>query len=327
MAIESNKRDRRHSENMDFITQQMPRDMDPSLSPAVTTTAPQGLQLINSTTMALPHASLPPYSGGFIVTGGPAGAQVVASPQLVQMTPHVPAGIPIVMSSPTVSTPLPAPLSNNHSYCSSEDRDDVQSHGSGDSSELPPAKRPALENTTHMKVTMGNNKGPFSLHQTSAGNIIMTHGAMGGSPAPQHLIQMGPQGQIPIVLPTTPVSTVREHHAPHLNGKTEADTKGPESGPITVSHLPSHHGNLLISQRSSSSTPSTYPAHNLFQMAPHPNIPGLIIPQPLPTTPSSSKEGDERRKAVIEQEKAAGTSSPAVAKMPFANISVQPGQL
>ena len=145
MAIDSNKRDRRHSENMDFMAPQLQRgEMDPNLSPVVTTT-PQGLQLIGSPTMALPHTSLPPYSGGFIVTGGPGGTH-----QLVPM-PHVP-GIPIVMP-PHTSIPVSTPsqqVTSHSSHASSEDREDVQSHSSGESL-APPAKRPALD-PAHIKM-------------------------------------------------------------------------------------------------------------------------------------------------------------------------------
>ena len=279
MAIDSNKRDRRHSENMDFMAPQLQRgEMDPILSPVVTTTTPQGLQLISSPTMALPHTSLPPYSGGFIVTGGPGGTH-----QLVQMTPHVP-GIPIVMPSPaTIPVSAPshqqaAPLSN-HSHASSEDREDVQSHSSGESL-APPAKRPALE-TTHIKMSGGGaNRGSYSLHQTSTGNIIMTHGCVASAGGPQ-LIQMGPHGQIPIVLPTGQVSAVREQKCPtpqhlHLNGKTESSIAKSEAG-LTVTALAHSHpagaitaaGGMVLSQQQRA---SPHTARSLLQMAHHPNI-------------------------------------------------------
>lgn len=331
MAIDSNKRDRRHSENMDFMAPQLQREMDPILSPVVSST-PQGLQLISSPTMALPHTSLPPYSGGFIVAGGPGGTH-----QLVQMTPHMP-GIPIVMPTPAtipVSThsQQATPLSN-HSQ-TSEDREDAQSHSSGESM-APPAKRPALE-PSHVKLGGGTtNRAGYSIHHTSTGNIIMTHGGVASAGAPQ-LIQMNPHGQIPIVLPTGQVSTVREQKCPtpqhiQLNGKTESSiTKSEAGGGITVTALPhSHSAGAMLSQQQRGSLPPSHPPRNLLQMAQHP---GLIIPQPLPPTPhtAQSANGEERRKT--EQEKNGATAQPhppttnaGPVKMPFANISIQPGK-
>ena len=326
MAIDSNKRDRRHSENLDFIAPQLQRDMDPNLSPVITTTH-QGLQLISSPTMALPHGSLPPYSGGFIVAGGPGG-----TPQLVQMTPHVP-GIPIVMPSPTVPVSTPSQiLPSSHTHSSSEDRDDVQSHASGENSE-PPAKRPALDGN-HVKATVGSNRGPYSIHQTTAGNFIMAHGSV-ASPGSHHLIQMSPHGQIPLVLPTTPVSTAREQqkcpppsHNLQLNGRTESSSKTTENGGLTVTAISPHPGNIILAQRGSPVTPQT---HNLFHMAHHPTIPGLItIPsnQAGAAPPTPKVDGEEKRRATAEKDKVVGTcnSTPSVVKMPIANISIQSGR-
>lgn len=335
MAIDSNKRDRRHSDNMDFITPQLQRELDPNLSPVVTTAT--GLQLISSPTMAFPHASLPPYSGGFIVAGGPGGTHVVASPQLMQMASHVP-GIPIMMPSPTipVSTPTPSqappPTLSNHSQASSsEDKDDIQSYGSGDGME-PPAKRLALEGT-HVKVTPTCNSraGPYSIHQTSTGNFIMTHGGVVPSATPQ-LIQMGGP-HMPIVLPTN--STVREQQkystsTLHMNGKGEINPVQSESMAVTAlsSHPGPGAGVAVLSQRASPAGvgPTTHAARSLLQMAHHPNIPGLIIPQPIgPTSAVPQNGGDKRRK---EQEKIAGTTTSNYSvKMPFANISIQPGEI
>lgn len=340
IAIDSNKRDRRHSETMDFMAPQLQRELDPTLSPVVSTTPqPGGLQLISSPTMALPHGSLPPYSGGFIVTGGPGGTHVVASPQLVQMASHVP-GIPIVMPSPPipVSTPSQAPpLSNQSQGSSSEDKDDVQSHASGDGMEPPPAKRPALE-SPHIIVTSGgssttnSNRGAYSIHQTSTGNFIMAHGAAMPTAGTPHLIQVGPRGQIPIVLPPGPVSTVREQHkcpAPppplHVNGNK---AKSLETGSGAMS-LSSHPAGIVVSQqRGPVATPPAHSQRNLLQMAHHPSIPGLIIPQPVHGAALSAappQNGEEKRKT--EQEKTTSTTVPTTAKIPFANISIQSGQI
>lgn len=327
MAIDSNKRDRRHSENMDFMSPQLQREMESTLSPVVTTT-PQGLQLISSPTMALPHASVPPYSGGFIVAGGPGGTQ------LVQVTPH---GIPIVMPAPTLpvsapNQPHPPPLSSQ-SQSSSEDRDDVQSHTSGESLE-PPAKRPALQETTHVQMGSSGTRVPYSIHQTSTGNFIMTHGSVTSTGAPQ-LIQMNPHGQLPIVLPTGGLSTVRDSGtAPqHVNGKTTCHPSTSDGVTVTARHpVGGVAGGVVFSQRGA----APHNARNLFQMAHHPNMPGLIIPQPitpaLPTQYTAPQHtatqtvvnGEERRKT--EQDKVVGGSTSAI-KMPFANISIQPGKM
>ena len=336
MAIDSNKRDRRHSENMDFMSPQL-REMESTLSPVVTTT-PQALQLISSPTMALPHASVPPYSGGFIVAGGPGGTQ------LVQVTPH---GIPIVMPAPTLpasaaNQPHPPPSLSSQSQSSSEDKDDVQSHTSGESLE-PPAKRPALQETTH--VQMGS-RAPYSIHQTSTGNFIMTHGSVTSTGAP-HLIQMSPHGQLPIVLPTGGLSAVRDGGtAPqHISSKTICHPSTSDGVTVTAQHpMGGVAGGVVFSQRGV--TPHN--TRNLFQMAHHPHMPGLIIPAPaLPTTAPAPQPtapvpqpmatqamapqpmvtqngGEERRKT--EQEKAVGVSTSAI-KMPFANISIQPGKI
>lgn len=321
MAIDSNKRDRRHSENMDFMTPQLQREMDSALTPAVSTTTPQGLQLISSPTMALPHASVPQYSGGFIVAGGPGGTHVVASPQLVQMTPH---GIPIVMPTPGITTPTqpqPPPLSNQ-SQASSEDKEDVLSHASGDSME-PPAKRPALQEP--IKVSTGSNRIPYSLHQTSAGNFIMTHagGVVSAGTTPQ-LIQMGTHGQLPIVVPAGSLpSVVRENPtaaSSHVNGKADHLPKTETVHSVSVAAP----GNVVLSQRGASVT-NPHNARNLLHMAHHPNVPGLIIPQSLGVTPGVPNQphnnGEEKRKT--EAEKVTSTPNPTTLKMPFANISIQ----
>lgn len=334
MAIDSNKRDRRHSDNMDFMTPQLQRDVDPSLSPAVTTPnpGPQGL-LISSPTMALPHASLPPYSGGFIVTGGPGGTQ------LVQMAPPMP-GIPIVMPSPgTISASAasqpPALALATHSQAVSEEKEDEQSHGSADGMEPPPAKRSAPE-PAHIKVGggSGGRPGGYSIHQTSTGSFIMTHGGLPSGATPQ-LIQMGgSHGQIPIVVPTAAVRDQQPHKCPvppamHVNGRTDTNSTKPESLPISA--LSSHGGAgvAVLSQRGTSATvPAPHSARSLLQMAHHPNISGLIVPQQtLGAAPNPPQNGEERRKA--EQDKATVATNPAPAaaavKMPFANISIQPG--
>lgn len=322
MAIDSNKRDRRHSDNMDFMAPaaQLQRELvDSNLSPVVSTT-PQGSGgiLISSPTMALPHSSIPPYSGGFIVTGGPGGTHHVVASPLVQMTPH---GIPIVIPTSTipVSTPsqsYPPPLSSSQSQASSEERDDAQSHASGESMEPPLAKRPALQEA----VKAPSSRAPYSIHQTSTGNFIMAHG--GGGVASPQLIQMGGPGQLPIVVSAPPAAA--RDGSPHVNGKTDTSSQ-PESG-HTV-NLPAAHppASVILGQRTTPAIPNPHNTRSLFQMSHHPNLPGLIVPQQIGAALPVPQNGEEKRK--VEQDKSAGNSNPAPVKMPFANISIQPGKI
>ena len=62
MAIESNKRDRRHSDTMEFIQtcREERRDHMIGQPTYAVTGTPTGLQLISSPTVAIPQA--PPYS-------------------------------------------------------------------------------------------------------------------------------------------------------------------------------------------------------------------------------------------------------------------------
>lgn len=130
MAIESNKRDRRHSDTMEFIqTCREERREQILTQPTYTVTGtPSGLQLISSPTVALPQANMPPYSSGFIIT--PSGAHVVhtprltpGAPQLLQMAathPHLPIVVPT--SLPAGTSPLAAatmiPI-KQHEVCTS----------------------------------------------------------------------------------------------------------------------------------------------------------------------------------------------------------------
>lgn len=339
---------------MDFVAPQLSGrgEMEGCHSPVVTTT-PQGVQLISSPTVAFPHGSMPPYSGGFLVTGGPGGAHVVASPQLVQMSPHVP-GIPIVMPSPTGPVPIlqqaaggslpppPSSASSSSSVSSSssslEDREDVQSHGSREALDgLPPLKRPAIDGKVSLPLSNGGNTNGRSAYSTTPGGLIMTHGGNIGAPsgAGPHYIQMGTHGQIPIVLPTAAsVSSALSHTSPHpphafqVNSRTELYPKN-ENGSVTVTAFQSHpgSGNMILAPRGSLAAPPTHAMHNLFQMTGHPNIPGLVIPHHLGTSPSSVQKEEEKRGSSAESEKPS-TPQPApaaVVKMPVANISIESG--
>ena len=114
LAIESNKRDRRHSDNVEFLSNSRDGERrEVSLTGAVGQQAPftvagnpNALQLITSPTVAIPQSSLPPFSGGFIIGPSAGGTHMVhaprLTPQLVQMGganhPHVPIIVPTSMS-------------------------------------------------------------------------------------------------------------------------------------------------------------------------------------------------------------------------------------
>ncbi len=204
LAIDSNKRDRRHSETVEFIAPQIttcrPVDMEQDLSSQIThVTTPKGLQLIGSPTVALPHGSVPPYTGGFIVT--PTGTHVMAPPgvsrgQLLHMAPH---GIPIVMQAPVAAATGKEPSE------AGSNEDGEESHESADGSE-PPPKKIGLD-PSQAKVAMGNSPllanlpphtASFLLAPPGGGPLVQVpHGLTSHGP---QLIQMAPQ---PFMVPTT----------------------------------------------------------------------------------------------------------------------------
>ena len=207
VAIDSHKRDRRQSDTVDFMHQPLPsaRGTLDSLTPvSVAAATPQGLQILSSPTMALPHGTIPPYSGSFIVTG-PGGAQMVTPqmsgpPQLVQMTTHN--GIPIMV--PTLAPGKLAGEVGVRGGCEGEDRDDVSSQASSEASDressAPPMKRVALD--------VGGRAVPTTrispVATAAATGFMMTptrHFVPTSHFAPPHVVQVGPNSHI--VMPTT----------------------------------------------------------------------------------------------------------------------------
>ena len=343
MAIDSNKRDRRHSENMDFVAPQLGRGELECHSPVVTTT-PQGVQLISSPTVAFPHGSLPPYSTGFLVAPGPGGTHMVASPQLVQMSSHVP-GIPIVMPSPTgglptfqqttaVQLPVSSCSSSSSSLSSSsvEDREDAQSHGSREPPDgPPPLKKTALEGKVTLPHSNGGSTNGRALHGAHPGGLIMTHtGNIVAGGAGPHLIQMGAHGQIPIVVPASSAQqSIKSPHPPHtfqINSRTEILKN--ENGSITATGFQSHpgSGNVIFAPHGSLAAPPPAQAMQSFlQMTRHPNIPGLVIPQHLATSSPTPLKDEGRRNSNAESDKQGALSQSTVLKLPVANISIESG--
>lgn len=236
LAIESNKRDRRHSDTVDFLSPQLPRgDLEQAISPAPRPTGSnaQGLQLITSPTVAIPHGALPPYSGGFIVTGS-AGAH-----QVVQMAHHIP-GIPIVVPG---STTAAGHAQSGVVWAGKTFTDDKEStHEEREGLATPPAKKMALDMSSGM-VTLGNRLPP------GIGNFIVTPGP-GGSmvqhPSSPQLIQMAAPGQpqIPIVIPAAlPARTngQRQESPKSIDTHQELTADTVPGHPILV-RTP-HHGN------------------------------------------------------------------------------------
>ena len=222
VAIDSHKRDRRQSDTVDFMHQSLPSaraaTLD-SLTPVtshVTAAAatPQGLQILSSPTVALPHGAIPPYSGSFIVTG-PGGAQMVTPqisgpPQLVQMTtPH---GIPIMVPALTPGKTVAEQLAGGRGGTAvgagggeGDDRDDVSSQASSEASDressAPPLKRVAVDiggrvvPTTRIPSVATATPG---FMMAPAGRLVPTSHF-----ASPHVVQVGPSPHIPIVMPTT----------------------------------------------------------------------------------------------------------------------------
>ena len=339
MAIDSNKRDRRHSENMDFVAPQLRGELE-CHSPVVTTT-PQGVQLISSPTVAFPQGSLPPYSGGFLVTPGPGGTHVMASPQLVQMSSHMP-GIPIVMPTPgalptlqqTAAIPSSASSSSSSLTSSVEEREDSQMHSSRELVDgPPPLKKAALE--TKLPLPLPHSNGGSSNGRAIHGGLIMTPSGNivpGGAGGP-HLIQMNSHGQIPIVVPAPPTSTPHQPHKSlhtprsfQITNRTEVKN---ENGSVSVAGLHSHpgSGNVIFAPPVSlAAPPQAQPMQNLVQMTRHPNISSLVIPQQQLSTPSPTPLREDSKKT-SSSESDSQLSQSAIIKMPVANISIESGKV
>lgn len=327
MAIDSNKRDRRHSETVEFISQPITacrNDLE-SLTPATqTVTAAQGLQIINSPTVALPHGSIPPYSGGFIVTQGPGGTQMVAPqisgpPQLVQMTTH-PQGIPIMV--PAIATTKQEP-----SRTPADDRDDASSQASSETSERePPAKRIALDTgrtitSTGKLATMA----PSGFVMTPTGHMVPTSHFNTHSP---QIVQMGTHPHIPLVMPSSSVTSYTSKSSPvesqagnNIILKEDTPRRSPLENGIT-SHVLSS-GNPKRTQVISAS--------HLLQMAPPSHVPLVLptLPGHMERKGNDPSESGEVLGRHAERKRSGGDTSSVTSslKMPFANISIQSGEI
>ena len=315
MAIDSNKRDRRHSDTIPLLSGE---------NQSIITT--QGA-LINSPTV--PHASGSPYSSGIIVAT-PTG-------QLVQL-PQVP-GVPIMMPSPH------HPRSDSSRTVSEDGEEDTNSPRE------PPAKKMALE-ANQVKVALSTDSRLPYVH-TTGGNFIMTPGGTpivahpSMAAPPQFTIQMSPHhpGHIPIVIPTptasssapspleTSVSAARSIRSCHIgDGETlvsravaqdlQRRTISVVNGPVPVTTIPPQTS-------TAGTTNSLSPQqHGLLTMPGPAHLPGLIMP--VPASPDKKKmeaagsPAENTKKAVTPGDPLPTPVSTSL-KMPFANISIQSG--
>lgn len=345
IAIDSHKRDRRQSDTVEFMHQPLTaagRNTLETLTPVSNTiTATPGcatqLQILNSPTVAIPHGAIPPYSGSFIVTG-PNGAQMVTPqisgpPQLVQMTtPH---GIPVMIPSSLAGTKHE--LSQN----AADERDDASSPASSDASDReqpPPTKRVALDGGRSIATTA--RIPPSGFVMTPARHMVPTsHFAASGA----HVVQMGPNSHIPIVMPTTTPTSFLSRTSPMetqvSNGvivKEDASRRSPLENGVGSPHF--------VSSNSSKRTQVISAAH-LLQMTPPTHMPVVV-----PTNTTVKHNGDKHRTSesssseqvdavelaperTTEKHKHNGSSSnnlPVTSattslKMPVANIAIQSG--
>ncbi len=97
LAIESNKRDRRHSDNLEYLSASRENERrDTTIvgqhTPFTVAGTQNALQLITSPTVAIPQNSISPYSTGFIITPTAGGGSHMmprltsGGPQLLQMS-------------------------------------------------------------------------------------------------------------------------------------------------------------------------------------------------------------------------------------------------
>lgn len=341
IAIDSHKRDRRQSDTVEFMHQPLTaaaRNTLETLTPVsnTITATPTQLQILNSPTVALPHGAIPPYSGSFIVTG-PGGPQMVTPqisgpPQLVQMTtPH---GIPVMIPSSLAGTKHE--LSQN----AADDRDDASSPASSDASDRdqpPPTKRIALDGGRSVATTA--RIPPSGFVMTPARHVVPTsHFAASGA----HVVQMGPNSHIPIVMPTTTPTSFLSRTSPMetqvTNGvivKEDTSRRSPLENGVCSPHF--------VSSSSSKRTQVISAAH-LLQMTPPTHMPVVV-----PTNTTVKHNGDKHRisesssseqvdaveptpERTTEKHKhnGGGSSLPVTSgntplKMPFANMAIQLG--
>ena len=329
LAIESNKRDRRHSDTAEFSSPQPPASISRSEAARsveqVTTGIPtttyamatsQGLQLITSPTMAIPHGSMPPYPGSFLIPSPGIRPNVSSSGHLVQMANH----LPIMMQAAAA----------NAGIKSERNEESAGDHQEGDFP--PPAKRITLD--------LGGGKG-----QQATGYIIGTHHGAGTPTShllqmthhPHQIIALGPQSS-PVMQDSRSLGRVGLEH--------EEDHQGRKEGHGENGRVPMHHQtSFVINTSKGAQLVQASSSPQLVHMVTHPHLPIVmpagfhhqfatempkLTPPPPPPPPLSTQSAKSEQEGCV-----AGTPSKAEAKsltnstgskMPFANISIQPNQ-
>ncbi|CAI8006491.1 AT-rich interactive domain-containing protein 3A, partial [Geodia barretti] len=361
VAIDSHKRDRRQSDAAEFMHQPLGagRTTLESLTPVTNTIThtPQGIQILSSPTMALPHGAIPPYSGSFIVTG-PGGTQMVTPqmsgpPQLVQMTAthH---GIPIMV--PALAPGKPADLgAMQQQQQQGEDRDDVSSQASSEASDrensAPPTKRVALD-------IGGRIVAATRIHPGATAGFMMTptrHMVPTSHFASPHVIQMGPNSHIPVVMPTSTATGFMSQTSSPVdtgvsNGLVFKDDSSSRRSPLENGACSPH---LLVSGAGSAKPTQVVSASHLLHMTSprHPTVP-LVLPTNAITlghhhgnsskhrssqsSSSSNPSVNHTHPSSTATDKshhskhnggALSTAGSTSLKMPFANIAIQSGTL
>ena len=260
MAIDSNKRDRRHSDTI-------PLGLGDAPNSVITT---QAIKMIPSPTV--PHAvSGSPYSGGYIVTPG----GIMATGQIVQL-PQVP-GVPIVMSS-------------QHHHVRSESSRTVSEDGD-DETKSPmelPQKKMAMEVSQAVKVALSSDSTgrlPY-VHTTAAGNLIMAgpggtpivaHPSMGPTPQFIHMAAAAaghhPASHIPIVLPTQTV----------VSSPTPTPLESTNTAAVRSIRVGGPHSSGEINDTANSRTATTTPLQEV--VAAQRRTISMSVPVPVATIP------------------------------------------
>ena len=341
MAIDSNKRDRRHSETVDFMAPQIATcraELEQAITPGISVnvatpvthavTSTQGLQLISSPTVALPQGSISPYPGGFIMASGPGGTHVMAphlQHQLVHMAgPH--SAIPIV---------LPA---------SADSKSHEEEELSYDSESEPPMKKIGLD-LGQLKASISNrigsmptpHSGSFIVAGPGGHHVVQTANLQQFFQMPGHS-QMQPIVVAPSVSPTNRKSedeTFRKTESltrklMQLTSQTQNVTV--ENG-VPVATFASHSlpsGMVFAPQRVST---SHLDASHLVQVPAHPHVP-IMIPAGQrhgSGTVTSLREDIKSNDSIQEEDSEMGRTgherpSVTTTRIPFANISIQSGE-
>ena len=285
--------------------------------------------------------------------------QISGPPQLVQMT-ATPHGIPIMVPYQQASREQdfahgkPADMATVQQASGGtgggEDRDDTSSQASSEASDressAPPTKRFAVDigGRPGTRIHSGaTSVAPAGFMMTPARHMVPTSHF-----GPQHVIQMGPNSHIPIVMPTSTATGFVSHTSSPMetvvsNGVVVKDDS--RRSPLENGACSPH---LISGGCSSKPTQVISASHLLHMTSPHHSVP-LVLPtnaihlsgghhhhgnsskhRSSPsssvdrTHPSSSMATDKSHHASKYNGGVLGSTS---LKMPFANIAIQSGTL